>query len=115
VDFGYKLHLTCTTGKIIVPLTADVTTANVSDNKMYAPLTSSSVFSSPSVLYVIAESGYDDKKLYVHSKKVLRVDLVCPLNDTKILPKRGLNLCFYESEMGWATIYNQRRISIEQS
>jgi hypothetical protein len=37
------------------------------------------------------------------------------LNDTKILPKRGLNLCFYESEMGWATIYNQRRISIEQS
>ena len=27
--FGYKLHLTCTTGKIVVPLTADVTTANV--------------------------------------------------------------------------------------
>ena len=27
--FGYKLHLTCTTDKIIVPLTADVTTANV--------------------------------------------------------------------------------------
>jgi hypothetical protein len=24
--FGYKLHLTCTTDKIIVPLTADVTT-----------------------------------------------------------------------------------------
>ena len=39
--FGYKLHLTCTTGEIIVPLTADVTTANVSDNKMYVPLTSS--------------------------------------------------------------------------
>ena len=32
--FGYKLHLTCTTtGKIIVPLTADVTTANVQDNQ----------------------------------------------------------------------------------
>jgi len=28
--FGYKLHLTCTTtGKIVVPLTADVTTANI--------------------------------------------------------------------------------------
>ena len=42
--FGYKLHLTCiTTGKIVVPLTAaDVTTANVQDNQMYVPLTSSS-------------------------------------------------------------------------
>ena len=46
--FGYKLHLTSltstssTAGKeIIVPLTADVTTANVPDNKMYIPLTSS--------------------------------------------------------------------------
>ena len=38
--FGYKLHLTCTTGEIVVPLTADVTTANVQDNQMYVPLTS---------------------------------------------------------------------------
>ena len=27
--FGYKLHLTSTTGDLVVPLTADVTTANV--------------------------------------------------------------------------------------
>ena len=51
--FGYKLHLTSTTaGEIVVPLTAaDVTTANVPDNQMYVPLTSSSssVFSLPSV------------------------------------------------------------------
>ena len=39
--FGYKLHLTSTTGEIVVPLTADVTTANVQDNQMYVPLTSS--------------------------------------------------------------------------
>ncbi len=69
--FGYKLHLTCTTGKIVVPLTVDVTTAmpfsiyfqtlqkiflyileiyglfiyanwySVPDNRMYVPLTSS--------------------------------------------------------------------------
>ena len=79
--FGYKLHLTCTTatdvGEIVVPLTAaDVTTANVPDNKMYIPLTSSSsssssVFSLPYVLYMIADPGYDDKKLYEYSKKVL--------------------------------------------
>ncbi len=59
---------------------------------MYAPLTSSSVFSSPSVLYVIAESGYDDKKLYGHSKKVLRVDLVCPVERYENTPKRRLEL-----------------------
>ena len=32
--FGYKLHLTCTTGDLIVPLTAHITTANIPDNKM---------------------------------------------------------------------------------
>ena len=38
--FGYKLHLTPTTavGNLVVPLTADVTTANVPDNKMYVTL-----------------------------------------------------------------------------
>ncbi len=57
--FGYKLHLTCTTGKIVVPLTADVTTANVQDNQMYVPLTSSSssAFSLPYVSYMIADQA----------------------------------------------------------
>jgi hypothetical protein len=55
--FGYKLHLTCTTGEIIVPLTADVTTANVQDNQMYVTLTSSPspspslVFSTMCIVY----------------------------------------------------------------
>jgi hypothetical protein len=48
--FGYKLHLTCTTGKLVVPLTPNVTTANVPDNKVYVPLTSSSSSSSSSSL-----------------------------------------------------------------
>ena len=80
--FGYKLHLTSTTaGDLVVPLTADVTTANVQDNQMYVPLTSShslfpfSVFSLPYVLYMIADPGYDDKNLYKYSKKVLGIDL----------------------------------------
>jgi hypothetical protein len=82
--FGYKLHLTCTTaiGELVVPLTADVTTtANVPDNKMYVTLTSpsSSVFSLPSALYMIADPGYYDKRLYEYNKKTLRMDLVCPL------------------------------------
>ena len=68
--FGYKLHLTSTTGNLVVPLTADVTTANVQDNQMYIPLTSSSssssssVFSLPSLRYMAADPGYDDRKLY---------------------------------------------------
>ena len=61
--FGYKLHLTSTTGEIVVPLTADVTTVNVPDNKMYIPLTSSSrVFSLPALRYMVADPGYDAKK-----------------------------------------------------
>jgi hypothetical protein len=112
--FGYKLHLTSTTGEIIVPLTADVTTANVQDNKMYIPLTSSSssVFHLPYVLYMIADSDYDDKKLYGHSKKVLGIDLVCPVERYENTPKKRLELvCFYKSALGQA-IYSQRRISI---
>jgi hypothetical protein len=60
---------------------------------MYVTLTSSSVFSLPYVLYKIADSGYDDKNLYKYSKKVLGIDLVCPLlKDIKVHPKRGLSL-----------------------
>ncbi len=115
--FGYKLHLTCTTGKIVVPLTADVTTANVPDNRMYVPLTSSSssssVFSLPSVLYMIADPGYDAKGLYEYSKNTLGIDLVCPVERYKSTSKKRLDLvCFYQSVLG-QTIYNQRGISIE--
>jgi hypothetical protein len=120
--FGYKLHLTCTTGDLIVPLTADVTTANIQDNQMFVTLVSSSsssssslVFSLPSLLYMIADPGYDDKKLYEYSKKALGMDLVCPLERYENTPKKRLELvCFYQSALGQA-IYSRRRISIEPS
>ena len=121
--FGYKLHLTSynstTAGKeIIVPLTADVTTANVQDNQMYIPLTSYhspfSVFSLPLVCYMVADPGYDDKKLYGYSKG-LGIDLVCPVERYESTPKERLEIvCFYHSVLG-QTIYSQRRISIEPS
>jgi hypothetical protein len=59
----------------------DVTTiANVPDNKMCVPVSSSSsVFSLPYVLYMIADPGHDDKNLYKYSKRVLEIDRVCPL------------------------------------
>ena len=113
--FGYKLHITSTTaGALIVPLTADVTTANVQDNQMYIPLTSSSsVFSLPSVLHMAADPGYDDKKLYEYSRKTLGIDLVCPVERYRNTPKYRLELvCFYQSTLG-QSIYNRRGISIE--
>jgi len=60
-------------------ITADITTANVPDNRMYIPLTSASLFSLLYLLYMIADPGYDDKKLYEYSKKELGIDLVCPV------------------------------------
>ncbi len=58
----------------MIPLTSDVTTANVPDNNMYVPLTSSSssfIFSLPFLYYMISDPGYDDKKLYGYNKKIL--------------------------------------------
>ncbi len=83
---------------------------------MYIPLTSlssSSVFSLPSLRYMVADPGYDDKNLYKYSKRVLGIDLVWPLERYKSTSKERLDLvCFYESALG-KTIYSQRRISIE--
>ena len=40
--FGYKLHMISSTDSLIVPLAADVTTANIPDNQVYPELKSSS-------------------------------------------------------------------------
>ncbi len=60
---------------------------------------------------MVADPRYDDKNLYKYSKKVLGIDLVCPVKRYKSTPKERL-VCFYESALGQA-IYSQRRISIE--
>ncbi len=65
------------------------------------------------LLYMIADPGYDDKKLYKYSKKVLEIDLVCPVERYQNTSKKRLELvCFYQSVLGQA-IYSRRRISIE--
>jgi hypothetical protein len=62
---------------------------------------------------VIADSGYDDKKLDGYSKKVLGIDLVCPVERYENTSKKRVELvCFYQSTLG-QTIYSFRRISIE--
>jgi hypothetical protein len=81
---------------------------------MDVTLTSSSlVFSLPTLRYILADPGYDDKKLYEYSKKTFGIDLVCPVERYKITPKKRLELvCFYQSTLG-QDIYKQRGISIE--
>jgi hypothetical protein len=64
---------------------------------------------------MIADPGYDDKKLYEYSKKALGMALVCPLERYENTSKKRLEIvCFYDSQIGQA-IYSRRRISIEPS
>ena len=75
--FGYKLHITSSTGSLIVPLSADFTQADVQDNQMYSAITSSLP---QGVRYMAADSGYDDHKLY--NLSIDRgFELVCPVSE----------------------------------
>jgi hypothetical protein len=108
--FGCKLHPISITGYLIIPLTADVTTANVQDNQKYISLTT---ITPSSVFYMTADHRYDDKKLYDYSKKTLRIDLICPVDRCNSSSMKRLErACFYESSLG-QVIHNRRRISIE--
>jgi hypothetical protein len=113
--FGYKLHLISSTGPIIVPLAADFTTANVQDNQLYNPMTSSSSSSSSlftETCFMIGDSGYDDQKLYDLSIN-RGFKLVCPVQRYVHTSTKRLHLIeFYESELGQA-IYSWRSKSIE--
>ena len=101
------------TGSLIVPLSADFTTANVQDNQMYNPMISSSSSSlSTETCFMIGDSGYDDHKLYDLSTK-RGFELVCPVQRYKNTPNNRLELIeFYESELG-QIIYSWRSKSIE--
>ena len=113
--FGYKLHMICSTdpSSAIVPLSADVTTANVSDKPVYPDCIS---YLSPEILkkihFMVADPGYDDKNLYDLSLKK-GFQLVCPVQRYKSTPEERLKLVdFYESALG-QVVYSKRRTSIE--
>jgi hypothetical protein len=108
--FGYKLHITASTGSLIVPLSADFTQADVQDNQIYSTVT----YPLPQgVRYMAADSGYDDYKLY--NLSITRgFELVCPVSQiyNHTSSDRLQLIEFYESELGQA-IYSWRSISIE--
>jgi hypothetical protein len=62
------------TGSLIVPLSAEFTTTNVADSKVYRRLTASL----RGVRYVDGDQGYDVDDLYELSRE-RGFDLVCPI------------------------------------
>jgi hypothetical protein len=112
--FGYKLHLISSTGSIIVPLAADFTTANIPDNQIYDILITASLPLAiiRRTLYMSADPGYDDHKLYDLSNN-MGFQLVCPAKRYKNTRVDRIKLIeFYESNDGQA-IYSLRSTSIE--
>ncbi|MDE1863743.1 MAG: transposase, partial [Thaumarchaeota archaeon] len=108
--FGYKLHLSCSTGGLVVPLSADYTTANIADNQSYRPLV---LPISGFVDNIAADPAYDDGELYRFSSDVCAARLVCPIKRYKNTPQERLELVeFYKSKEG-QVIYSTRKISIE--
>jgi hypothetical protein len=111
--FGYKLHMISSTDSIIVPLSADFTTANIPDNQIYSILTASlPITITERTLYMSADPGYDDHELYGLSTE-LGFRLVCPVQRYKNTPEERIKLIkFYKSKVGQA-IYSLRITSIE--
>ena len=113
--FGYKLHMVSSTepSSTVVPLSADVTTANVSDKPVYPDVVSYlSTETLEKIHYMVADPGFSGKKLYDLSLKK-GFQLICPVKRYKNTPVERLKLVeFYESALG-QVIYSKRRTSIE--
>jgi hypothetical protein len=109
--FGYKLHITASNGSLIIPLSADITRADIQDNQIYPTITSSLP---QGVRYMAADSGYDDHKLYDLSIHRKGFELVCPVSEiyNNTSSERLQLIDFYESELG-QVIYSWRSISVE--
>lgn len=107
--FGYKLHMTSSTGKLLVPLSAGITPANVYDNQMYQELTGQLP---DGIQYIVADAGYDDWKLYDYTRQK-GARLVCPIRRYRCTRGKRLELIsFYKSKKG-QRIYRNRSVSIE--
>ena len=110
--FGYKLHITASTGSLIVPLSADFTQADVQDNQIYPTITFI-LTSTRSTLHEAADSGYDDHKLYNLSIDRRGFELVCPVSEiyNNTSSDRLQLIEFYESELGQSNLFLERHIS----
>ena len=105
--WGYKLHLSCSTGSLVVPLSSDVTAANVHDGKQYEKLVESLL----GFQNVLCDPAYDDSKLYRYSKQ-RNLRLICPIKYPHTPPGRIRLAEFYDSPIG-QELYSDRKVSIE--
>jgi hypothetical protein len=107
--FGYKLHLSCSTGRLAVPLTACITSANVYDPHMYEGLVEPL---SGLVSHMAADSIYSGKEPYDYSeeKGIVLVCLIRRHRHTK--GERLRRYYFYRSKKGQAII--RKRGAIER-
>jgi hypothetical protein len=70
---------------------------------MYVTLISSLVFSLPTLRYIVADPGYDDKELYEYSKSIGNRPCLSSVERYKSTFKKRLELvCFFESVLGQA-------------
>ena len=83
--YGYKLHMSCNVGKLSVPLSADVSTANVHDSRIYRSL------SGPLeglVENVLCDPAYDaDRKISIEPLFKYLKDMF----DIRVLPVKGMH------------------------
>jgi len=102
------------TDSVVIPLVADVTTANnVSDKPVYPDVISYLYHEIlKKIHFVVADPGYDDLKMYDLSR-AKGFQLVCPVRRYKNTPEERKKLVdFYQSALG-QVIYSKRRISVE--
>jgi hypothetical protein len=106
--YRYKLHMSCSTGQLVVPLSACITTANVHDSKSYCAL----IDSLSGLMYnILCDPAYDDGVLYESSKNH-SMRLICPIKKYYSTSPERLKLVeFYNSVQG-QELYAQRKISI---
>ena len=106
--FGYKLHMSCSTGKLSVPLSANLSTANVHDSQKFDGLIELLL----RFKNILTDPAYDDGSLYDFCvKKKMR--LICSVKIYPSTPPERINLAdFYHSIRG-QKLYSQRKVSIE--
>lgn len=109
LDIRIQLHMCCSTGRLVVPLSACVTPTNVHDTQMYRsviePLPDA-------VRYVAADAWYDDQSLYDFTRQRNAV-LVCPIRRYRHTRGERLKRArLYRSSTG-QRIYRVRSTSIE--
>ncbi|MDE1861479.1 MAG: transposase [Thaumarchaeota archaeon] len=97
-------------GDLVVPLSADYTTANVSDNMSYRSLV---MPIAGFVENVVADPAYDDGELYRFTNDICVARLVWPIKKYDNTPPQRIELVKYYNSKEGQMAYSTRKISVE--